>query len=144
MTTLDGHQMAKQGRAGAALAIAALGSFFAGCVATLIIAVLGVPLTALALKFGPADYFSLMVMGLIFAVALARGSVLKALAMVALGLLLSTIGSDLESGEQRLTFGCSNSRTASSSRRSPWGRSASPRSCATSRTPRRATSSPAR
>jgi putative tricarboxylic transport membrane protein len=74
-------------------------------VATVVIAVLGVPLTALALKFGPADYFSLMVMGLIFAVALARGSVLKALAMVALGLLLCTIGSDLESGEQRLTFG---------------------------------------
>jgi putative tricarboxylic transport membrane protein len=105
VTTLDGHQMAKQGRAGAALAMAAIGSFIAGCVATLIIAVLGVPLTALALKFGPADYFSLMVMGLIFAVALARGSVLKALAMVVLGLLLSTVGSDLESGEQRLTFG---------------------------------------
>jgi putative tricarboxylic transport membrane protein len=105
VTTLDGHQMAKQGRAGAALATAAIGSFFAGCVATLIIAVLGVPLTALALKFGPADYFSLMVMGLIFAVALARGSVVKALAMVCLGLLLGTIGSDLESGEQRLTFG---------------------------------------
>jgi putative tricarboxylic transport membrane protein len=105
VTTLDGHQMAKQGRGGAALAIAAIGSFFAGCVATLVIAVLGVPLTALALKFGPADYFSLMVMGLIFAVALARGSVLKALAMVCLGLLFGTIGSDLESGEQRLTFG---------------------------------------
>ncbi len=105
VTTLDGHQMAKQGRAGAALAIAALGSFFAGTVATLVIAVLGAPLTGFALKFGPADYFSLMVMGLIFAVALARGSVLKALAMVALGLLLGTIGSDLESGEQRLTFG---------------------------------------
>jgi putative tricarboxylic transport membrane protein len=105
VTTLDGHQMAKQGRAGAALAIAALGSFFAGCVATIVIAVLGVPLTGFALKFGPADYFSLMVMGLIFAVALARGSVPKALAMVALGLLLCTIGSDLESGEQRLTFG---------------------------------------
>jgi putative tricarboxylic transport membrane protein len=105
VTTLDGHQMAKQGRAGAALATAAIGSFFAGCVATLVIAVLGVPLTALALKFGPADYFSLMVMGLIFAVALARGSVVKALAMVCLGLLLGTIGSDLESGEQRLTFG---------------------------------------
>jgi putative tricarboxylic transport membrane protein len=105
VTTLDGHQMAKQGRAGAALAIAAIGSFFAGTVATLVIAVLGVPLTALALKFGPADYFSLMIMGLIFAVALARGSVLKALIMVSLGLLLSTIGSDLESGEQRLTMG---------------------------------------
>ncbi|MFM9974282.1 MAG: tripartite tricarboxylate transporter permease [Beijerinckiaceae bacterium] len=105
VTTLDGHQMAKQGRAGAALATAAIGSFFAGSVATLVIAVLGVPLTALALKFGPADYFALMVMGLIFAVALARGSVLKALAMVCFGLLLGTIGSDLESGEQRLTFG---------------------------------------
>ncbi|MGL4635805.1 MAG: tripartite tricarboxylate transporter permease [Beijerinckiaceae bacterium] len=105
VTTLDGHQMAKRGRAGAALATAAIGSFIAGCVATLVIAVLGVPLTALALKFGPADYFSLMVMGLIFAVALARGSVIKALAMVCLGLLLGTIGSDLESGEQRLTFG---------------------------------------
>jgi putative tricarboxylic transport membrane protein len=105
VTTLDGHQMAKQGRAGAALAVAAIGSFIAGSVATLVIAVLGKPLTALALKFGPADYFSLMVMGLIFAVALARGSVVKALAMVAMGLLLSTIGSDLESGEQRLTFG---------------------------------------
>jgi putative tricarboxylic transport membrane protein len=105
VTTLDGHQMAKQGRAGTALAIAAIGSFIAGSVATLVIAILGVPLTALALKFGPADYFSLMVMGLIFAVALARGSVVKALAMVATGLLLSTIGSDLESGEQRLTFG---------------------------------------
>jgi putative tricarboxylic transport membrane protein len=105
VTVLDGHQMAKQGRAGAALATAAIGSFFAGCVATIFIAVLGVPLTALALKFGPADYFSLMVMGLIFAVALARGSVLKALAMVCLGLLFGTIGSDLESGEQRLTFG---------------------------------------
>jgi putative tricarboxylic transport membrane protein len=105
VTTLDGHQMAKQGRAGAALATAAIGSFIAGCVATVIIALLGVPLTALALKFGPADYFSLMVMGLIFAVALARGSVIKALAMVCLGLLLGTIGSDLESGEQRMTFG---------------------------------------
>jgi putative tricarboxylic transport membrane protein len=105
VTTLDGHQMAKKGRAGAALAIAAIGSFIAGCIATLIIAALGQPLTRLALAFGPADYFSLMVMGLIFAVVLARGSVLKALAMVAAGLLLSTIGSDLESGEQRLTFG---------------------------------------
>ena len=105
VTVLDGHQMAKQGRAGAALAVAAIGSFFAGCVATILIAVLALPLTALALKFGPADYFALMVMGLVLAVALARGSVVKALAMVALGLLFSTIGSDLESGEQRLTMG---------------------------------------
>jgi putative tricarboxylic transport membrane protein len=105
VTTLDGHQMAKQGRAGKALAIAAIGSFIAGCVATVVIAALGQPLSQLALKFGPADYFSLMVMGLIFAVVLARGSVLKALCMVALGILLSTIGSDLETGEQRLTLG---------------------------------------
>jgi putative tricarboxylic transport membrane protein len=105
VTTLDGHQMAKQGKAGKALAVAAIGSFIAGTVATMVIAVLGQPLSQLALKFGPADYFSLMVMGLIFAVVLARGSILKALCMVIFGLLLSTIGSDLESGEQRLTFG---------------------------------------
>jgi putative tricarboxylic transport membrane protein len=105
VTTLDGHQMAKQGRAGKALAVAAIGSFFAGTVATLVIAALGQPLTRLALQFGPADYFSLMVLGLVFAVVLARGSVLKAVAMIAVGLLLSTVGSDLESGEQRLTFG---------------------------------------
>src|ERR1700760_1812832 len=71
VTTLDGHAMAKQGRAGPALAIAAIGSFFAGCVATVLIAVLGAPLTKLALAFGPAEYFSLMVLGLIFAVVLA-------------------------------------------------------------------------
>ena len=75
VTTLDGHQMAKQGRAGVALGIAAIGSFIAGCVATIIIAALAAPLTAMALLFGPADYFSLMVLGLMFAVVLARGSV---------------------------------------------------------------------
>jgi putative tricarboxylic transport membrane protein len=75
VTTLDGHQMAKRGRAGAALAIAAIGSFFAGCVATILIAALGAPLTSVALLFGPAEYFSLMTLGLIFAVVLARGSV---------------------------------------------------------------------
>jgi putative tricarboxylic transport membrane protein len=105
VTTLDGHQMAKQGRAGKALAIAAIGSFIAGSVATLIIAAAAKPLTSLALLFGPADYFSLMVMGLVFAVVLARGSVLKALAMIALGLLLSTVGSDLETGQERFTLG---------------------------------------
>ena len=73
VTTLDGHQMAKQGRAGVALGIAAIGSFFAGCVATVVIAALGLPLTKLALLFGPAEYFSLMVMGLVFAVVVARG-----------------------------------------------------------------------
>jgi putative tricarboxylic transport membrane protein len=104
VTTLDGHQMAKQGRAGAALAIAALGSFFAGCVATVLVAALGAPLTGLALLFGPAEYFSLMVLGLIFAVVLAKGSVLKALAMIVAGLLLSMVGSDLETGVGRMTF----------------------------------------
>src|SRR6201989_708634 len=105
VTTLDGFQMAKQGRAGPALAIAAIGSFFAGCVATVLIAVLGAPLTKLALAFGPAEYFSLMVLGLIFAVVLAKGSVLKAIAMVLTGLLLSMVGSDLETGAGRTPFG---------------------------------------
>ncbi len=105
VTTLDGHQMAKQGRAGIALGTAALGSFFAGCVATVIIAALGAPLTKLALLFGPAEYFSLMVMGLCFAVVLARGSILKAFCMIMLGLLLSTVGTDLETGQERMTFG---------------------------------------
>ncbi|MCZ7657987.1 MAG: tripartite tricarboxylate transporter permease [Xanthobacteraceae bacterium] len=104
VTTLDGHQMARQGRAGAALAIAAIGSFVAGCFATVLIAALGAPLTALALKFGPAEYFSLMVLGLIFAVVLAKGSVLKALAMIVTGLLLSMVGSDLETGASRMAF----------------------------------------
>jgi putative tricarboxylic transport membrane protein len=105
VTTLDGHQMAKQGRAGIALGMAAMGSFFAGCVATVIIAALGAPLTRLALLFGPAEYFSLMVMGLCFAVVLARGSILKAFCMIMLGLLLSTVGTDLETGQERMTFG---------------------------------------
>src|SRR5438105_8742651 len=104
VTTLDGFQMAKQGRAGPALAIAAIGSFFAGCVATILVAALGAPLTSLALLFGPAEYFSLMCLGLIFAVVLAKGSVLKAVAMVITGLLLSMVGSDLETGAGRMTF----------------------------------------
>jgi putative tricarboxylic transport membrane protein len=104
VTCLDGHQMARQGRAGAALSIAAIGSFFAGCVSTVLVAALGAPLTGLALMFGPAEYFSLMVLGLIFAVVLAKGSLIKAIAMVLLGLLLSMVGSDLETGVGRLTF----------------------------------------
>src|ERR1051325_7886392 len=92
VTTLDGHQMAKQGRAGVALGIAAIGSFIAGCVSTLVIAGLAVPMTRVALLFGPADYFSLMVLGLMFAVVLARGSVPKALAMILVGILFSTVG----------------------------------------------------
>ena len=110
VTTLDGHQMAKQGRAGAALGIAAIASFIAGCVATIIIAALAAPLTAMALLFGPADYFALMVLGLMFAVVLARGSVVKAIAIILVGILLSTIGTDLESGEERLTFGWTRDR----------------------------------
>ncbi len=104
VTALDGHQMAKQGRAGAALSIAAIGSFFAGCVTTVLVAALGAPLVSVALLFGPAEYFSLMVLGLIFAVVLAKGSVLKALAMILTGLLLSQVGSDLETGAGRMTF----------------------------------------
>ena len=105
VTAIDGHEMAKQGSAGRALGIAALGSFFAGSVATLIIAAIGAPLTRLALLFGPAEYFGLMVFGLGLAVVLARGSVLKAVIMVVLGLLLSTVGTDLETGQERLTLG---------------------------------------
>ncbi len=105
VTTLDGHQMARQGRAGVALGMAAIGSFIAGTFSTILIAALGAPLTGLALLFGPAEYFSLMVMGLCFSVVLARGSILKAIAMVIVGLLLSTIGTDLETGQERMTFG---------------------------------------
>jgi putative tricarboxylic transport membrane protein len=105
VTTLDGHQMAKQGRAGVALGVAAIGSFFAGCVATLVVAALAVPLTRLALLFGPFEYFSLMVAGLAFAVVLARGSVPRAIAMVLVGLLVSTVGVDLDTGVERMTFG---------------------------------------
>jgi len=105
VTTLDGHQMARQGRAGVALGTAAIVSFVAGCVSTVVVAALGVPLTKVALLFGPAEYFALMVLGLAFAVVLARGSLLKASAMILIGVLLSTIGTDLETGEERLTFG---------------------------------------
>ncbi|ACI94656.1 TctA protein [Afipia carboxidovorans OM5] len=104
ITTLDGHQMARRGRAGIALGIAAIGSFFAGTVATLVIAALGKPLTGLALLFGPTEYFSLMVLGLVFAIVLASGSVPKAIAMVLVGILLSCVGADLETGETRMTF----------------------------------------
>ncbi|NLC35627.1 MAG: tripartite tricarboxylate transporter permease, partial [Alcaligenaceae bacterium] len=105
VTVLDGHQMAKNGRAGAALAIAALGSFFAGCVATILIAGFAPPLAELAFKFGPAEYFSLMVLGLIGAVVLASGSLPKAICMILLGLLLGMIGTDVNSGVARYDFG---------------------------------------
>lgn len=104
VTTLDGYQMARQGRPGPALAIAAIGSFFAGTVATMLIAAFAPPLAELAFKFGPAEYFSLMVLGLIAAVVLAHGSILKALAMVVLGLLLGMVGTDVNSGVARFSF----------------------------------------
>jgi TctA family transporter len=105
VTTLDGHQMARQGRAGPALGIAAIGSFIAGSIATLVVALFSPPLAEVALSFGPADYFSLMVFGLVGAVVLARGSLRKAVAMVILGLLLGLIGTDVNSGVMRFTFG---------------------------------------
>jgi TctA family transporter len=104
VTVLDGHQMARQGRAGPALAISAIGSFVAGCVATLVIATAAPPLAEVALKFGPAEYFSLMVLGLVAATVLAHGSLIKAIAMVVLGLLLGLIGTDVNSGVLRFTF----------------------------------------
>ncbi|MCU5775680.1 tripartite tricarboxylate transporter permease [Erwiniaceae bacterium BAC15a-03b] len=105
VTALDGYQMAQQGRAGVALATAGIGSFFAGTVSTLIVAMFAVPLTALALDFGAADYFSLMVFGLVAAVIMAAGSLTKALGMIIIGLLLGTIGTDVNSGVARYTFG---------------------------------------
>ena len=104
VTAIDGYQMARQGRAGAALSVAALGSFFAGCVGTVIIAAFAPPLTELAFKFGPAEYFSLMVLGLIGAVVLASGSLLKAIAMIILGLLLAQVNTDVISGTARYSF----------------------------------------
>ncbi len=105
VTCLDGYAMARQGRAGPALGIAALGSFFAGCVATLVLALFAPPLAELALRFGPAENFSLMVLGLVAAAVLAQGSLLKAMAMIFLGLLLGLVGTDVNSGTLRFTFG---------------------------------------
>jgi TctA family transporter len=104
VTAIDGYQMARKGRAGAALAVAGLGSFFAGCVATVVIAAFAPPLTEVAFKFGPAEYFSLMVLGLIGAVVLASGSLIKAIAMILLGLLLGQVNTDVISGVPRYSF----------------------------------------
>jgi putative tricarboxylic transport membrane protein len=104
VTALDGYQMARQGRAGAALGMAAIGSFIAGTFATLLVAAFAPPLSEAALKFGPADYFSLMVLGLIAAVVLAHGSVLKAIAMIVLGIVLGLVGTDVNSGVARFSF----------------------------------------
>ena len=105
VTCIDGYQMARRGKAGKALSVAAIGSFIAGSVATLVVAAFAPPLAEFALKFGPAEYFSLMVLGLLAAVVLASGSLLKAIAMIVLGLLLGIIGTDVNSGLQRFTFG---------------------------------------
>ena len=108
VTVIDGYQMARKGRAGQALAAAGLGSFFAGCVGTLILAAFAPSLTEVALQFGAAEYFSLMVLGLIGAVVLASGSLLKALAMIVMGLLLGMVGTDINSGAARYTFDIPN------------------------------------
>src|SRR5436853_3773159 len=105
VTCLDGYQMARKGQAGAALTISALGSFFAGTVATLMIATVASPLSGFALKFGPAEYFSLMTLGLIGAVVLAHGSLLHAISMIVLGLVLGLVGTDVNSGMARYSFG---------------------------------------
>ncbi|MEK6591450.1 MAG: tripartite tricarboxylate transporter permease, partial [Pseudomonadota bacterium] len=107
VTCIDGYQMAKNGRAGPALAIAAVGSFFAGTVGTILIALFGPPLAEMALKFGAPEYFSLMTTGLLASAVLASGSVLKAIAMIFLGLIFGIVGTDVNSGMSRFTFGAS-------------------------------------
>jgi putative tricarboxylic transport membrane protein len=104
VTTIDGYQMAKQGKAGQALAVAALSSFFAGTVATLLIALLAVPLAEVAFIFGPAEYASLMLLGFLASAALAQGDFLKSLAMILIGILVGTIGIDINTGVERFTF----------------------------------------
>ncbi len=105
VTALDGYAMARKGRAGPALAIAALGSFFAGTVSTFLIVLAAPPLTKLAQQFAPADYFSLMLLGLVLAVVMASGSVVKAIGMIFLGMLLGLVGTDVNTGNTRFTFG---------------------------------------
>jgi len=105
VTAIDGHEMTRRGRAGAALATAAIGSFVAGTVGTLVVVLFAPPLADVALSFGSAEYFSLVVLGLVTSIALASGSMLKALAMILLGLLFGTVGQDLYTGTPRFTFG---------------------------------------
>jgi putative tricarboxylic transport membrane protein len=105
ITVLDGHEMAQQGRAGPALAMAAIASLFAGSIVTVLIATAGPPLASIALLFHSADYVSVMLLGLVSAVVLAHGSVLKAIAMIVLGILLGLVGTDIQSGAYRLTMG---------------------------------------
>jgi TctA family transporter len=105
VTAIDGHEMARSGRAGPALATAAIGSFIAGTVATLAVVLFAPLLASVALSFGSTEFFSLVVLGLIASTALARGSTVKALAMIVLGLLLGTVGQDIYTGTPRFTFG---------------------------------------
>ena len=105
VTCIDGHQMARQGRAGAALAVAAIGSFFAGCISTALIAGFAPPLAKVGQSFGAPEYFSLMLLGLVAAVVLAHGSIIKAVAMIVLGLLVGLVGTDGNTGGTRFTFG---------------------------------------
>ncbi len=128
VTCIDGYQMAQRGRAGAALAIAAVGSFFAGCVGTVLIAAFAPVLAAFAVKFRSPEYFALMLFGLVAAVILAHGSVVKAIGMVLLGLLIGLVGTESQSATRASPSACRNSTTASTSCRSPWGCSGSPRS----------------
>ncbi len=145
VTAIDGHQMAKKGRAGAALAIAALGSFFAGTVSTFLVAVFAMPMTRLALLFGPVEYFALMTLGLIASITLANGSVLKALCMIMAGILLGSVGTDIYSGSARFTLGFDGLRRRHRHRRLRRRRlSASARSSATWKASAHARSSSAR
>jgi putative tricarboxylic transport membrane protein len=105
VTCLDGHEMAKRGQAGIALGMSAIGSFLAGSVSTIFVAALAIPLTSIALKFGPVEFFSLMVLGLVFSAALARGSIFNAILAILFGVLLSTIGPDPVTAQLRMTFG---------------------------------------
>lgn len=108
VTCLDGYQMARQGQAGAALGIAVFGSFIAGTVGLIGLQLIAEPLSALALKFGPPEYFAIILLGFTFIVYLAQRSIIKALIMALIGLLLSTIGLDPITSQQRMTFGIIN------------------------------------
>jgi len=105
VTAIDGYQMARQGRAGSALATAAVASFFAGCISTLVIAAAAPPLSRMALLFGPAEFAALMILGLVAAVVLASGSIVSSIGMVLVGMMLGLIGTDVTTGDQRFTFG---------------------------------------
>lgn len=110
VTMIDGHKMAQQGRAGVALATAALSSFFAGCIGTLLLAVFAIPISLIALNFGPAELFSLMAVGLIGAAAMSRSSIAVSVGLIVIGILFGLVGSDITSGAIRFTFGITELR----------------------------------